>query len=108
MLSDLRESGAIEQDADIVIFAYRESYYMSDEDIVDAMDAGERINVMELNIAKNRHGHLTTVKFLHNSSFTSFDDDYDETQMYSDYNPNSTIEPSSININSGGDDDQPF
>lgn len=52
MLSDLRESGAIEQDADIVIFPYRESYY-------DKEANGERVEII---IGKNRNGEVTTVE----------------------------------------------
>ncbi len=52
MLSDLRESGAIEQDADIVAFIYREDYY--DEQT-------ERKNIAEIIIAKNRHGQTGSV-----------------------------------------------
>ena len=47
MLSDLRESGAIEQDADIVMFIYRDDYYD---------DESENKNIAEIIIAKNRHG----------------------------------------------------
>ena len=47
MLSDLRESGSIEQDADIVMFLYRDEYYHPDSD---------RKNIGEVIIAKNRHG----------------------------------------------------
>ena len=47
MLSDLRESGAIEQDADIVMFLYRDDYYN---------DSDENHNLAECIIAKNRHG----------------------------------------------------
>ena len=53
MLSDLRESGAIEQDADIVMFLYRDDYYN---------DSDENHNLAECIIAKNRHGETRTVE----------------------------------------------
>ena len=52
MLSDLRESGSIEQDADIVMFLYRDEYYNPDT---------ERKNIGEVIVAKNRHGETGTV-----------------------------------------------
>ena len=59
ILSDLRESGSIEQDADIVAFLYREAYYKRDEQ-------EEPDNVTELILEKNRHGSLGTVQlYLH-------------------------------------------
>ena len=63
MLSDLRESGAIEQDADIVMFLYREGYY--DED-------AENQNVAECIVAKNRHGETGTVYLEWRPEFTTF------------------------------------
>ena len=63
MLSDLRESGAIEQDADIVMFLYREGYY--DEDT-------ENPNVAECIVAKNRHGETGTVYLEWRPEFTTF------------------------------------
>ncbi len=73
LLSDLRESGAIEQDADIVTFIYRPEYYglMEDEDGMPTQDRGDII------IAKNRHGSLDTVhlKFVKQLvKFTNMDD----------------------------------
>lgn len=63
MLSDLRESGAIEQDADIVIFIYRDEYYDD--------DTSEK-NTAELIIAKNRHGATDTVKLQWQGQYTLF------------------------------------
>ena len=65
MLSDLRESGAIEQDADIVLFLYRDDYYNSDS---------EKRNVAECIVAKNRHGETGTVKLQWLPQFTTFAD----------------------------------
>ena len=56
MLSDLRDSGSIEQDADIVMFLYREGYYGSDE----VSEEGDK-NHGECIVAKNRHGETRTV-----------------------------------------------
>jgi len=64
MLSDLRDSGAIEQDADIVMFLYRDEYYK-------APDAGEQ-SVAECIVAKNRHGSTGTVKLGWIGQFTKF------------------------------------
>ena len=63
MLSDLRESGAIEQDADIVMFLYREGYY--DKDTPNP-------NLAECIIAKNRHGETRTVELQWLPEFTTF------------------------------------
>ncbi len=65
MLSDLRESGAIEQDADIVLFLYREGYYNKDTD---------NPNLAECIIAKNRHGETGTVELQWLPEFTTFSD----------------------------------
>ncbi len=63
MLSDLRESGAIEQDADVVLFLYREDYYSPDT---------EEHNLAECIIAKNRRGETGTVQLQWLPEFTSF------------------------------------
>ncbi len=70
-LSDLRESGSIEQDADIVIMLYREEYYASEK---DAPPDEERpaINEAEFIIAKNRHGPTTSIKVAWNGDYTLF------------------------------------
>ena len=65
MLSDLRESGAIEQDADIVLFLYREGYYNRET---------ENPNLAECIIAKNRHGETGTVELQWQPEFTTFND----------------------------------
>jgi len=70
MLSDLRETGAIEQDADKVIFVYRPAYYGLSEDENGAPTDG----IMELIIAKNRNGSIDTVRLGHNKKFTAFHD----------------------------------
>ena len=65
MLSDLRESGAIEQDADIVLFLYREGYYNRDT---------ENPNLAECIIAKNRHGETGKIDLQWSPEFTTFTD----------------------------------
>lgn len=69
MLSDLRDSGSIEQDADIVLFLYRESYY-NDKDGKDKDDAD--LNSGECIVAKNRHGETNTVKLHWQGEFMRF------------------------------------
>ena len=68
MLSDLRDSGAIEQDADIVLFLYRDEYYKD----VKGAKANVEVNTAEVIIAKNRHGALKDVKMSWNGQFTKF------------------------------------
>jgi replicative DNA helicase len=63
MLSDLRESGSIEQDADIVLFLYREAYYNKES---------QRQNVSECIVAKNRHGETGTVELVWDGQYTRF------------------------------------
>ena len=63
LLSDLRESGAIEQDADLVLMIYRDDYYNPDSE-----DAG----VAEVNIAKNRNGPVDRVKLTFMGSYAKF------------------------------------
>ena len=69
MLSDLRESGSIEQDADVVAFIYREDYYARD---LDALEE-EKKNVAEIILAKQRNGPTGTVKLAFLKEFTRFD-----------------------------------
>lgn len=63
MLSDLRESGAIEQDADIVMFLYRDDYYNEDS---------EKKNIAEVILAKHRSGSTGTVELLWLGNYTKF------------------------------------
>ncbi|MBR1383288.1 MAG: replicative DNA helicase, partial [Ruminococcus sp.] len=63
MLSDLRESGSIEQDADIIMFLYRDAYYS---------DSKEDQSVAECIVAKNRHGETRTVKLSWIGEYTLF------------------------------------
>lgn len=65
ILSDLRESGSIEQDADIVAFLYREAYYKRDEQ-------EEPDNVTKLILEKNRHGSLGTVQLYFLKEYAKF------------------------------------
>lgn len=68
-LSDLRESGSIEQDADIVMFLYREKYY--DNEKKDDEDKGDP-NKAECIVAKNRHGEIGNIDLYWNGQFTRF------------------------------------
>lgn len=71
-LADLRESGSIEQDADIVMFIYRENYYKSEtEDNVDPENMPDP-NKAEIIVAKNRHGSTDTVDLYWDGKFTRF------------------------------------
>ena len=63
MLSDLRDSGAIEQDADIVMFLYRDEYYNPDT---------EEKNIAEVIIAKQRNGPVGTIKLVWLPEYTKF------------------------------------
>ena len=63
MLSDLRESGAIEQDADVVMFLYRDDYYNKDS---------EKKNIAEVIIAKQRNGPIGTVELAWLPNLTKF------------------------------------
>ena len=70
-LSDLRESGSIEQDADIVIMLYRKEYYTDDAGEIPEEEK-PAINEAEFIISKNRHGPTNTVKVAWNGDYTLF------------------------------------
>ncbi len=90
LLSDLRESGSIEQDADVVLFVFRESYYLENSKVIrqqketDAEFAmrcaahdeerKKKENMAELIVAKQRHGSIGTVKLYFNGAYTEFGD----------------------------------
>jgi len=89
MLADLRESGSIEQDADVVMFIFREEYYKSREPIRAADEAEDKFNkryqewqenfrkvhgIGEIIIAKQRHGPIGTVKLRFDAQTTKFED----------------------------------
>ena len=102
-LSDLRESGAIEQDADIVSFIYRPMYYG-----LEGQNLDQDRNVTEIIVAKHRNGGLDTVqlKFIpENVSFVDYEEDNFTdvfTKPSADYNPNDfgssfLVRPSKLN-----------
>lgn len=64
MLSDLRDSGSLEQDADVVMFIYRDEYYNP--------DLTDRPNIAEVNIAKHRNGPTGTVDLFWQGRFARF------------------------------------
>lgn len=71
MMSDLRESGSIEQDADVVAFIYREDYYKSEDEVPE-----ERRNIAEIIVAKQRNGPTDTIRLAFLKQFTRFEDAY--------------------------------
>jgi replicative DNA helicase len=89
VLADLRESGSIEQDADVVMFIYREEYYKSREPIRGSDEAEDKFNdryrewreelekihgIGEIILAKQRHGPIGTVKLRFDAQTTKFED----------------------------------
>ncbi len=89
-LSDLRESGSIEQDADVVMFIYREEYYLSrmepDPGTEKHLEWQDRMakahNIAETIVAKQRHGPIGTVRLFFDSNVTRFSD------LEENYDPN--------------------
>ncbi|THF56761.1 replicative DNA helicase [Ollibium composti] len=88
-LSDLRESGSIEQDADVVIFVYREEYYLknkepklgTEEHIKWETDMNEARGKAEVIVAKQRHGPTGTVGLAFQGEFTRFSDLADDSHL---------------------------
>jgi replicative DNA helicase len=82
MLSDLRESGSIEQDADIVMFIYREEYYLSrrqpapgTDKHVEWLEMLNKVhNLAEIIIAKHRNGPVGTVQLYYDNRYSKFKD----------------------------------
>lgn len=72
VLSDIRESGSIEQDADIVAFLYREDYYRSDDDSDEEDQGDQNVGPVEVIIEKNRSGARGTVNLLFVKSYNKF------------------------------------
>ncbi len=72
VLSDIRESGSIEQDADIVAFLYRDDYYRSEEGDDDNQEEQQDNNVIEVIIEKNRSGARGTVELLFIKEYNKF------------------------------------
>ena len=69
MMSDLRESGSIEQDADIIAFLYRDDYYNREN---NEEEKNKDKHITELNIAKHRNGSIGTIEFIFESSIGRF------------------------------------
>lgn len=97
-LADLRESGSIEQDADAVMFIYREEYYLRNEPGRHSNETDDRFNerytawqqrlekvynVADIIIAKQRHGPVGTVQLFFDGKYTRFSD-LDKDRQYSD------------------------
>jgi replicative DNA helicase len=111
ILSDLRESGAIEQDADMVLFIYRPEYYKITED----EQGNSTIGMAELIIAKHRNGSLGEVPLRFIDRFAKFADyDSGEYDLPSDLKPSDSFDQGSkimtlpSRMNDMDDDDVPF
>lgn len=74
MMSDLRESGAIEQDADIIAFLYREDYYDNKSNNENGDNAKPTQQITELNLAKHRNGSTGTIELIFDTRIGKFSD----------------------------------
>lgn len=110
ILSDLRESGAIEQDADLVLFIYRPEYYKLDED----EEGNPTKGMAEIIIAKHRNGPIADIKLRFIDRFARFTDfeadefaveDQSEEDEDVPFKKSFTVQSK---MNDMGDDDQPF
>ena len=90
ILSDLRESGSIEQDADMVMFIYRPEYYKIDQDEKGESTTG----VAEISIAKNRSGSIKDIKMRFISKFAKFTDFGDDFENDDTISPNESFDGS--------------
>ncbi|MBQ9780299.1 MAG: replicative DNA helicase [Clostridia bacterium] len=79
MMSDLRESGTIEQDADVIMLLFRDEYYKINESDTPNTDAES--NIVEVIVAKNRHGSTATVKMGWIGRYTKFRTIADDSQL---------------------------
>lgn len=109
ILSDLRESGAIEQDADMVMFIYRPEYYKIDQD----EDGNSTAGIAEICIAKHRNGALKDIPLRFIDKFAKFVDLDNSDYAYTDMAPSDDFDAQSTRtipskMNDMGEDDIPF
>jgi len=103
ILSDLRESGAIEQDADLVLFIYRAEYYKIDE----FEDGSPTQGVSEIIIAKHRNGAVGDVKLRFIADFAKFED-FSQSSGFSADDPSAGMKSFSSKMNTMPDDSPNF
>ncbi len=104
ILSDLRESGAIEQDADMVIFIYRPEYYGMTEDGEGNSTVGQAV----ISIAKHRNGKLGDVNLRFIGQFARFDELDSSQRKMAELSPNNHFEVQTKTIGSKMNDDSDF
>ncbi len=104
ILSDLRESGAIEQDADLVLFIYRAEYYKIDE----FEDGTPTQGVTEIIIAKHRNGAVGDIKLRFIADFAKFEDYSHGGTSFEMDDPSAGIKSYSSKMNNMSDDEPGF